>query len=227
MKLNKRLVYNLYSVTILNVHQTSNAFNFRAGCNFVVFAYHQRFAKFTIEKIGSQKKRTCITCSGLDPSTHQLSTGEKIFPLESKKMKMNQNPCVIWKVNPGQFWKASFTYVSSQSPSSERIFTLTESEHSGVTRRENCEQNTGYWGFSIVRPLSFPPHYLAKCMEQAIHELHFGLYLPLQNSSGRCEEASEVGSSVADEINTAQAGTPHALVLSTFETIWNAVCQFR
>lgn len=46
-----------------------------------------------------------------------------------------------------------------------------------------------------------------------------------ENSSGRCEEGSEVGSSV-DEINTAQAGTPHALVLSAFETIWNAVCQF-
>lgn len=52
------------------------------------------------------------------------------------------------------------------------------------------------------------------------------LYLPLQNSSGKYEEGSEVGSSV-DEINTAQAVSPHALVLSTFETIWNAVNQFR
>lgn len=36
-----------------------------------------------------------------------------------------------------------------------------------------------------------------------------------------------MGSSTVDEINTAQAGNPHALVLSTFETIWNAVNQFR
>jgi len=46
-----------------------------------------------------------------------------------------------------------------------------------------------------------------------------------ENSSGKFEEGSEIGSSV-DEINTAQAGNPHALVLSTFETIWNAVNQF-
>lgn len=56
--------------------------------------------------------------------------------------------------------------------------------------------------------------------------INLTFYLHLQNSSGRCEEGSEVGSSV-DEINTSQAGNPHALVLSTFETIWNAVCQFR
>lgn len=45
------------------------------------------------------------------------------------------------------------------------------------------------------------------------------------NSSGRYDEASEMGSSVC-EINTAQAANPHSLVLSTFETIWNAVNQF-
>lgn len=45
------------------------------------------------------------------------------------------------------------------------------------------------------------------------------------NSSGRNEECSEMGSSM-DEINTAQTANPHSLVLSTFETIWNAVNQF-
>ncbi|KAL9958438.1 hypothetical protein ACROYT_G035450 [Oculina patagonica] len=47
-----------------------------------------------------------------------------------------------------------------------------------------------------------------------------------ENSSGKYEEGSEESSSV-HEINTAQADSnPHALVLSTFETIWNAVNQF-
>ncbi|KAJ7378137.1 RNA endoribonuclease [Desmophyllum pertusum] len=47
-----------------------------------------------------------------------------------------------------------------------------------------------------------------------------------ENSSGKFEEGSEESGSV-HEINTAQAdNNPHALVLSTFETIWNAVNQF-
>ncbi|XP_078350635.1 uncharacterized protein LOC144635377 isoform X2 [Oculina patagonica] len=47
-----------------------------------------------------------------------------------------------------------------------------------------------------------------------------------ENSSGKFEEGSEESSSV-HEINTAQADSnPHALVLTTFETIWNAVNQF-
>ncbi|KAL9958587.1 hypothetical protein ACROYT_G035620 [Oculina patagonica] len=46
------------------------------------------------------------------------------------------------------------------------------------------------------------------------------------NSSVKFEEGSEESSSV-HEINTAQADSnPHALVLSTFGTIWNAVNQF-
>ena len=49
----------------------------------------------------------------------------------------------------------------------------------------------------------------------------------LQNSSGKFEEGSEESSSV-HEINTVQMeSNPQALVLSTFETIWNAVNQFR
>ncbi|PFX28137.1 Transcriptional protein SWT1 [Stylophora pistillata] len=47
-----------------------------------------------------------------------------------------------------------------------------------------------------------------------------------ENFSLRFEEGSEE-SSIVHEINTAQADSnPHALVLSTFETIWNAVNQF-
>lgn len=53
------------------------------------------------------------------------------------------------------------------------------------------------------------------------------MLLSLQNSSGKFEEGSEESSSV-HEISTAQVdNNPHALVLSTFETIWNAVNQFR
>lgn len=47
-----------------------------------------------------------------------------------------------------------------------------------------------------------------------------------ENSSGKFEEGSEESSSV-HEINTVQMeSNPHALVLTTFETIWNAVNQF-
>lgn len=47
----------------------------------------------------------------------------------------------------------------------------------------------------------------------------------LQNSSGKFEEGSEES---VHEINTVlMESNPHALVLSTFETIWNAVNQFR
>ena len=54
-------------------------------------------------------------------------------------------------------------------------------------------------------------------------ELMFVLFMI---GAGRNEECSEMGSSM-DEINTAQTANPHSLVLSTFETIWNAVNQFR
>ena len=48
-----------------------------------------------------------------------------------------------------------------------------------------------------------------------------------QKFSAKLEEGSEESSSV-HEINTAEADSnPHALVLLTFETIWNAVNQFR
>ena len=53
------------------------------------------------------------------------------------------------------------------------------------------------------------------------------MHSSMQNSSGKFEEGSEESISV-HEINTVQMESNlHALVLSTFETIWNAVNQFR